>query len=298
MKISICNTTTDEKGKELLEHGTALFPISCYEDDLTIMNVPWHWHEEFEVLYVTEGNPIVLVGTTQYTLNEGEGFFINSGIPHSVQKGNSATSKIRSIVFHPRIIGGGVDSIYWQKYIQPIISNPLLAEVYFDNSESWHNSAIHQIIKAWSTCTSDSPGYEFDVRTFLSSMIFCLSQNCPINIKRPSDKILKNNERLKCMLLFIQQNYTNQISVSMIAESALISESECMRCFRSTMNTSPIKYLKHFRLEQASNLLSTSDNKIIDIGMACGFQDISYFIKSFKTLYDLTPSEFQKKNKK
>ncbi|MDD3340566.1 MAG: AraC family ligand binding domain-containing protein [Lachnospiraceae bacterium] len=117
MKLSICNTKTDTKGRELLEHGTALFPISCYEDDLVVSNVPWHWHDEFEVLYVIEGSVIVSVGTDKYTLATGDGFFINSGILHSVTKGSTAKSQIRSVVFHPRIVGSGFDSIYWQKYI-------------------------------------------------------------------------------------------------------------------------------------------------------------------------------------
>lgn len=297
MKLSICNTRTDSKGRELLEHGTALFPISCYNDDLVISNVPWHWHDEFEVLYVIEGSAIVSVGTEKYILSTGDGFFINSGILHSAQKGNTANSQICSIVFHPRIVGSGVDSIYWQNYVQPVISNPFLRQVYLDQTEPWHNDAINTIKTAWNTCLTEKPGYEFDIRTALSSLILHLSQNHPQNAKRPSEKCLRDNERLKGMLLFIQKNYFNPITVSMIAESVLISESECMRCFRSTIGTSPIKFLKHFRLQKAADLLSTTDDKIIDIGLSCGFQDISYFIKSFKEIYDLTPNEFQKKSR-
>lgn len=296
MRLSVCNTKTDEKGRELLEHGTSLFPISCYEDDLVTTSVPWHWHDELEVLYVIEGNPIVSVGTTRYTLTAGDGFFINSGMLHAVDQGTSAQSHIRSVVFHPRIVGGGIDSIYWQNYIQPILSDPILRQVYFDHSEVWHGCAVEDIKKAWNACLSEKPGYEFDVRTFLSSLILHISQNHPINVKRPSEKILRDNERLKEMLLFIQQHFATEITVSMIAESVQISESECMRCFRSSMNTSPIKYLKQFRLQKAADLLTATNGKIIDIGMACGFQDISYFIKSFKELYDVTPGEFQKKS--
>ena len=238
------------------------------------------------------------VGTDKYTLATGDGFFINSGILHSVTKGSTAKSQIRSVVFHPRIVGSGFDSIYWQKYIQPIISNPMLRQVYLDNSEPWHCKAINEIRTAWSTCLAEKSGYEFDIRTSLSSLILHLSQNHPQNAKRPSQKKLRDNERLKGMLLFIQQNYSNPITVSMIAESVLISESECARCFRSTMGTSPIKYLKQFRIQKAADFLLGTSDKIIDIGFSCGFQDISYFIKSFKQMYDLTPSEFQKKNKK
>lgn len=172
-----------------------------------------------------------------------------------------------------------------------------IRQVYLDHSEIWHEAAIKEIETAWNTFVTERPGYEFDIRTALSSFIFRLSQSHPQNTRRPSAKNIRDNERLKGMLLFIQQNYANPVTVSMLAEAVLISESECMRCFRSTMGTSPMKYLKQFRLQKAADLLSTTNVKIIDIGLSCGFQDTSYFIKSFREMYGSTPNEFQKKNR-
>ena len=55
MALSLCRTTVDDSARELMEHGTAAFPIACYHDDLQAEPVPWHWHEELEVLVVSEG---------------------------------------------------------------------------------------------------------------------------------------------------------------------------------------------------------------------------------------------------
>lgn len=46
MALSLCRTTVDDSARELMEHGTAAFPIACYHDDLQAEPVPWHWHEE------------------------------------------------------------------------------------------------------------------------------------------------------------------------------------------------------------------------------------------------------------
>ena len=54
MALSLCRTTVDDSARELMEHGTAAFPIACYHDDLQAEPVPWHWHEELEVLVVSE----------------------------------------------------------------------------------------------------------------------------------------------------------------------------------------------------------------------------------------------------
>ena len=48
MALSLCRTTMDDSARELMEHGTAAFPIACYHDDLQAEPVPWHWHEELE----------------------------------------------------------------------------------------------------------------------------------------------------------------------------------------------------------------------------------------------------------
>ena len=54
MALSTCRTVIDESARELLTHGTPAFPIACYHDDLRTEPVPWHWHEELEVLVVSE----------------------------------------------------------------------------------------------------------------------------------------------------------------------------------------------------------------------------------------------------
>ena len=46
MAISFCAVQTDPQGKELTEHGTSLFPVSCHDEDLRLSPVAWHWHED------------------------------------------------------------------------------------------------------------------------------------------------------------------------------------------------------------------------------------------------------------
>ena len=79
-----------------------------------------------------------------------------------------------------------------------------------------------------------------------------------------------------------------------IAGSASLSESECLRCFHNTIGTTPIQYLKSYRIKKAAELLSNTERKIVDIGMACGFQDMSYFAKAFRGIYGCTPSEYRR----
>ena len=75
----------DGEGRELVQHGSALFPIACYEERLTCYSVPWHWHEDFEYILAYEGTVTVGVDKKRICLAEGEGVFINSGVLHAVE---------------------------------------------------------------------------------------------------------------------------------------------------------------------------------------------------------------------
>ena len=76
-------------------------------------------------------------------------------------------------------------------------------------------------------------------------------------------------------------NYGEAIDTAAIARSASVSQSECLRCFRATIDTTPIRYLREYRIEQAANRLANSQAFIADIAAACGFGDISYFSAPF-----------------
>lgn len=80
MALSVCGPVfTDQRGRELVEHGTPLFPVACYHDNIRDAEVPWHWHDELEVLVIEAGAAHVSVNGTDHLVKQGEGLFINAG---------------------------------------------------------------------------------------------------------------------------------------------------------------------------------------------------------------------------
>ena len=98
MAISFCAVQTDPQGKELTEHGTSLFPVSCHDEDLRLSPVAWHWHEDLEVLIITEGNALLSAGSDRFSLSQGQGFFINAGILHAVRAAGDSCCRLRSLL--------------------------------------------------------------------------------------------------------------------------------------------------------------------------------------------------------
>lgn len=294
MALTPCKTETNQKGMELAQHGTGLFPIACYHDVLTGNPVAWHWHTELEVGVIIEGAAVIAAGTKRLIAKQGEGFFINSSVLHAAWEQGTSGCQLHSVVFHPRLVGGSVDSIFWQNYIQPLIVDEARQSIHLNNSRPWHAQAIRAINRAWESCVEELPGYDLQVRGALSQFVFLLSQNRPAAAKVPPDRAIRDEIRVKQMLQFIQENYAEEINTTAIASSAAISESECLRCFRNTIGTAPIQYLRQFRVQKAAERLLSSQESVAEIGAQCGFQNASYFTKTFHELKGCTPSEYQK----
>ena len=100
-----------------------------------------------------------------------------------------------------------MDSILWQKYLEPLLSDPCRPCVHFAGVQEWERSASKAIQEAWQICVSEAEGFEFEVREQLSRLIFLLAKHCPAIEKKPSEKTLRDGERIKIMLQYIQEHY-------------------------------------------------------------------------------------------
>lgn len=296
MALSPCGSVmTDRQGRELMEHGTSLFPIACYHDNISEREVPWHWHDELEALTVETGTARVAVNGTDHIVRQGEGCFINTGALHGVWPEGEEVCRLRSIVFHPRLVGGSVDSILWQKYLEPLLSDPCRPFVSFAGLQEWEREAVHTIQAAWQICVAEGIGFEFEVRERLSRLILLLFQNCPAAERAPSEKSLRDGQRIKTMLQYIQEHYAEELTLDGIARSAAVSRNECLRCFRNMIGSTPIQYVKQVRVQRAAELLAATDRRISDIGADCGFQEMSYFARVFREHTGDTPKEYRRK---
>lgn len=294
MALAECNTTVDKSGRELVKHGTTAFPIACYQDDFRKMDVPWHWHEEWEAVVLTQGSCAVTAGNQNVTLRAGEGFFINSGILHGCWDVENTGCMFHSLVFHPRLVGGSLDSIFHQGYVQPLLDNSGLEFIPLYPNIPWQKQALEAIEAAWQHCVQERDGYVFSVRDALSHFTLLLHDNIPGSCRSPGVKTLRNAERIKAMLSFIHEHFGSDLNTEKIAASASISESECLRCFRTTIGTTPIQYLKQYRIQQAAQLLTDTEEKVSEIATRCGFQDMSYFTRVFREQMGIVPTQYRK----
>lgn len=283
-----CSVTTDERERQLEQHGFATFPIAFYRGDMVHHTTIWHWHDELELILNRHGHFAVGVGKTVIELAEGELCFINAGILHNVWKTDRNPSEYNSVVFHPRLIGG-LDSIYWVKYVQPLNESNFPPYLLFRSDEK----ISRLFADLWRIQSEQSPGYENDIRYLLTRLLMHLSDAPKENHRQLPEREQRDIRRMKSMLTFLESHFSEELTLKQIAESASISETECLRCFQRSIGTSPIRFLKEYRLQRAADLLRTTDESVTEIATACGFFDMSYFTRAFRQLYAATPTNYR-----
>lgn len=88
--------------------------------------------------------------------------------------------------------------------------------------------------------------------------------------------------------------FTDGITLSDLSSELSVSPQYLSKVFSEETGTTFIKYLCTLRLERACNLLSESNMSVTEVCFACGYKNLSHFLRSFKKSYGMTPAEYRK----
>ncbi len=97
-------------------------------------------------------------------------------------------------------------------------------------------------------------------------------------------------------LVFIEQNFQNEISVEDIAARCGLNRSYFGKIFRDALGKSPQEFLISYRMTKATELLKLTRLSIGDIGNAVGYPNQLHFSRAFKKVYGISPKEWRKQN--
>ena len=291
MAISICNVHTNNSQKETTVHGSVNFPVACYEDDMQFMNVPIHWHDEYEYIIATKGIVTVLVNEEQIHLQVGDSIFINSQCLHGVKSVTDEDSILRSLVILPKLIGGSADNIIFQRIIVPFGSTDAPSYILMNHNTKWQKDIANAMLAAWNSITTESYDFENEARYQISKAMRILVDHLSETEHRKSNDILLN--RIKISIAYIEEHFADDISNRDLLELLNCSESVLLRSFHLIVGISPMQFLMNHRIQKAAEMLLTTDLKSCDIAVSCGFHDFSYFTKIFKRNMGMTPIEYR-----
>ena len=285
---------TDENMMETIQHGSKEYPFHFYYDNLELFDfhcIEWHWHTEFEFVYVETGTVYFGISDKQFALSEGQGVFINSKILHRYFSQGKAI--VLNFVLMPVFIAAQ-DSLIYQKYVLPIMASPMDYQI-FSQDIPWQAEVL-SLMREMMAAQEKASDVEL-VNSYLIQKIWhILYQNTDIeHMGKKENYSASSQARLQLMMQYIHQKSAYNTSLSDIADQAKVSKSTALNLFQRYLGISPVTYLINYRLQEAAKLLTATEKKVTAISKDTGFDSVDYFCKAFKKYYKLTPTEYRKK---
>lgn len=275
--------------RETRQRGTVDFPLEFHHVTPShpqyIMS--FHWHVEFEIIRILSGTFSLTLDEYEVSVSSGSVIFIPAGSLHS---GIPDDCIYECIVFDMNMLMNKNDSCC--RHIRQIIDHEINLQIVYPDS---YND-IHQITwTLFDAMTSKKEGYQMVVLGtlyYLFGTIFSKGwySTAPTQTPRSHKRVVQ----LKQALEFIESSYTSQVTLEEISQSVNMSPKYFCRFFQEMTHRTPIDYLNYYRIERACYQLLTTDQSITDVAYSSGFNDLSYFIKTFKKYKGTTPKKYLK----
>lgn len=278
---------------ELKQHGTLDFPIQLYHVDKhhPKFEMASHWHSSVEIIKVLEGVLKVKLSTNEYTAKKGDIVFVNCETVHSAFPSDDCIYEC--IVMNMDMLSTRDAACSY--FIESILNIEYTIDEFFP----YEDDEFHQSIESLFTYMNKmSSGYKFSVIGALYRLFGIIIDNHLYHSNQSESEVLKdkNIPKLKKVLSFIRSNYDKQLSLEDMAQIAGMSPKYFCAFFKKMTLKTPFEYLMAYRIEKASRKLLNSDLSVTDIAYSSGFNDLSYFIKTFKDIKGTTPAKFRDPN--
>lgn len=257
--------------------------ISDYHD----MRAICHWHEDIELMYIVSGYMDYEVNGRTVRLKEGNSLFINSRQLHYGYSEDKTECKFVCVLFHPSILR--VSEKLYSESVLPVVHSDSVEYLIFDGGRVSDNIAEINLVRH-----QEESRYEWKILSLLTEIWGEILMKCDLPTYSPDLSAFADRQVQRNMVSYIFQNYTEPLTLGMIASAGNVSRSKCCAVFKKFLGQSPIDFVISYRLEMSRRMLIDSDKSITDISLSCGFNHSSYFTKLFLRKYGCTPSEYRR----
>ena len=277
--------------KENKPHGTKDDPFSTYhiENAGRSFQIPVHWHDEFEIIYVRSGFLTVSISGESYIGKTGEAFVVSPGNLH-LMGSQSGTVDYYTFLFPLKYISFRTDDMLDEKLLEPLNSGHLMICPRVKDTAKELCEQLIEIYMAKKDESESKIATQVRTKIILLQFILHMWENGFII---ENDKSGRNTVE-KEMISYIQQSFTGEISLKEFGEQFHLSEKYVSQYFKEHFHITLSKYVTYLRLEHAKQLLQNSDIPVTEVAMLSGYQNVSYFIRSFKKTYGVSPLKYRK----
>jgi len=269
--------------------------LNIHTRDVPCLDTTWHYHSEFELLYITQSNGIRFVGDSVAPFFPGDLVLVGSYLPHLWRNDPSYyeeenTEQVKTIVTK--------------------FTGDFLGSDFFDRSEFY---GINKLLNACKfglsfgkkiSKTLQKDLLELPKLSSTEQHIKLLSILHKLSLIEDKDRVVlsssdmrqsktESSERIDTVLKYISDNYATSIALDDIAGVACMTTNSFCRFFKKMTNKSFTQFLNEIRIKNASRILVQENIPVSEVCYIVGFNSITNFNKQFKQIMGSTPKKFR-----
>lgn len=300
--MQIYDISIDSRRMETTRMGTFDFPMAVHENDLkknVLGFINWHWHYQFQLTYVLRGTISVFLDQQIIDLHQGQGIYLNPEVLHMIRDRYDSDAMFVTLNVSPRLLTSFPNSVFERSYVRPVFHSSAADAVVLDPGISWQKKILDSAKSIAQAYKQKDFGWELAASSSLYTLwkeLVCHLQQSIEKGDAPAAKEarLRRNQRIKEILAYIREHFTEKITLDEIAEYLHLSTNECCRFFKKNMNCTLFEYITEYRLGKSMELLEHTDLPVSQIAYESGFGSSSYFIEKFRKNVGMTPAAFRK----
>lgn len=266
---------------ETLEYADPQYPVICHhpilDDNSPCVNA--HWHENYELLYIQEGEMVCLLDGRKYCAKAGDTVIVNSGVMHYLE--TSSRCRYICLLADPDWLS--------KRGLRPTQAH--FNEIIHDDQTADLLQTIRREHVAGNAC------FQMYVLSLVDQLFVFLARNHlqQVNLSlSPQESTL--HAAVKKAMRYIHAHSSDAMTLEEISRQAGFAKNYFCRIFAEYTGLSPMRYLNRVRCEDARHMLMNGDCTVSEAAQRCGFPSISHFSQNYRKTIGHAPSKDRKKS--
>lgn len=248
----------------------------------------WHFHPEFELVYIEGASATRHVGNHISTYTDQDLVLIGSNIPHlNFDYGVQGAYVHEVLHIKPDFKKTVLDAYPELGSLKKLLQLAQYGIAFHGNTRARAAEAITQ----WHTMDG------FSRFTSILQTLHGLSQSTEFELLHRSPYInrfkQRDQKRLRTIHAFVEQRYATKITLDEIAAECHLGKAAFCRYFKRETGNTFITFLNQYRISHARRMLMAG-HSVSEACFSCGFESLSYFNRTFRAITEQTPSGYRK----
>ncbi len=272
---------------ESKQRGSLDFPLDYHyvDERHSHYEMPYHWHEEFEILHVLKGTFTLSIDEEQHVLLAGDFAFIGAGLLHG---GMPNDCVYECVVFDMRLLLKSND--HCKQCIGDILHGHIVVTPHFS---AGHKVTRHTLPPMFDALRTTAEGYSLITLGCLFHFVgevykFAAYKRQAASQGREAKKTLK----LKKVFEIIESEYMHPLTLAHLSSTTGMTPKYFCRFFKQATHRSPMDYVSYYRVEMACYEMASTEKNVTEIAMDMGYSDVNYFIRTFRKYKGMTPGQY------